>query len=67
MYAQAAVPHRQRLSKLVFADLRIEDGIDPTCKEEYLTEDEFSEVRAVNLILLLDCTTRHKHCWKSFF
>ena len=26
------------------ADLCLEDGIDPTCKEEYLTDDEFTEV-----------------------
>ena len=26
------------------AELRMEDGIDPTCKEEYLTDDEFTEV-----------------------
>ncbi|KAL3148972.1 hypothetical protein ABBQ32_001828 [Trebouxia sp. C0010 RCD-2024] len=25
-------------------ELRIENGIDPTCKEEYLSEDEFSQV-----------------------
>jgi len=28
----------------LFADLRIENGIDPTCKEEYLTEEDFSAV-----------------------
>lgn len=27
------------------AGLGLEDGIDPTCKEEYLTDDEFIEVR----------------------
>ena len=32
--------------------MRIENGIDPTCKEEYLTEDDFSQVTAAPDLML---------------
>ncbi len=34
-----------QLSLVIVADLCVENGIDPTCKEEYLTEEDFSAVR----------------------
>ena len=30
----------------------MENGIDPTCKEEYLTEDNFSQVTLAAILML---------------
>ena len=32
--------------------MRIENGIDPTCKEEYLSEDDFSQVTVAAKLVL---------------
>lgn len=37
-------PGSKSFSYKELRELRLEDGIDPTCKEEYLTDDEFTEV-----------------------
>ena len=44
--------------------MRIENGIDPTCKEEYLSEDDFSQVTVVAKLVLC-CAVDSCCIWSS--